>query len=66
MKILNYALTRKFRAGDAVAAVAQPVARAIDQATARFPAGLQTNLVNCGGCKKRHDALNRLTDRPGT
>lgn len=39
--------------GDAVAAVAQPVARILDGA-------LGTDLVNCGGCKSRRAALNRL------
>lgn len=65
MKILNYALTRKFRAGDAVAAVAQPVAKAIDAASSLLPAAFQTRITGCGGCKKRQDALNKLTDPTG-
>jgi hypothetical protein len=42
--------------GDAVAAVAQPIARAIDRA-------LGTNLQNCGVCKQRQEALNKLVPR---
>jgi len=41
------------RLGDAVAAFAQPVARAIDAVAG-------THLVNCRGCQKRKDALNRI------
>jgi hypothetical protein len=39
--------------GDLVAAVAQPIARAIDAAAG-------TNISNCGGCKKRRELLNRI------
>jgi hypothetical protein len=39
--------------GDLVAAVAQPIARAIDAAAG-------TKLAECGGCKKRRAALNRI------
>ncbi len=39
--------------GDLVAAVAQPIARAIDAAAG-------TKLAECGGCKKRREALNRI------
>lgn len=39
--------------GDAVAAMAQPIARVLDGA-------LGTNIQNCGGCKARREALNRL------
>lgn len=38
--------------GDAVALVAEPIARASDKM-------LGTQLVGCGGCKKRREALNR-------
>jgi len=38
--------------GDAVALVAQPIARAID-------AALGTNVQGCGGCKARQAALNQ-------
>ena len=39
--------------GDLVAAVAQPIARAIDAAAG-------TKLAECGGCKRRREALNRI------
>jgi hypothetical protein len=46
--------SRGFRgAGDMVAAVAKPIARAVD-------AVLGTDLVNCGGCKQRQEKLNEL------
>ena len=38
--------------GDAVALVAQPIARVIDRA-------FGTNVQGCGGCKARQDALNQ-------
>lgn len=43
----------RIRLGDAVAMVAQPIAKAID-------AVAHTNLQNCGGCKKRREMLNRI------
>ena len=46
---------RTFGLGDAVAAIAQPIARAIDSAT-----GHRTNVAGCGGCKQRQAALNAL------
>lgn len=39
-------------AGDVVAAVAQPIARAIDRVAG-------TNISGCGGCKKRQESLNK-------
>jgi lauroyl/myristoyl acyltransferase len=39
--------------GDMVAAVAQPIAKAID-------AVAKTNLQNCGGCKARREKLNQI------
>lgn len=39
--------------GDKVEKVAKPIAKAID-----YIAG--TNIQNCGGCKKRKEALNKL------
>jgi len=39
--------------GDAVAMVAQPIARAIDRVAG-------TNIQGCGGCKQRQEMLNRL------
>lgn len=39
--------------GDAVAAVAQPIAKAIDAVAG-------TNVQGCGACKKRQEALNKL------
>ena len=38
--------------GDVVEKVAQPIAKAIDKV-------LRTDIQNCGGCKKRRDALNK-------
>jgi hypothetical protein len=42
--------------GDAVAAIAQPIARGLD-------AVLGTKIQECGGCKRRREALNRLVPR---
>ena len=39
--------------GDVVAFVAQPIARAIDSMA-------HTQVAQCGGCKKRQEALNNL------
>jgi hypothetical protein len=39
--------------GDMVAAIAQPIARAIDRVAG-------TKIRNCGGCKKRREALNKM------
>lgn len=39
--------------GDAVAMVAQPIARAIDRVAG-------TNIQGCGGCKQRQEMLNRI------
>lgn len=41
--------------GDAVAAVAQPIARAVDALT-----GGGTHLATCGGCKARQARWNRF------
>lgn len=38
--------------GDAVARLAEPIARELDRR-------LGTHIVGCGGCKKRREALNR-------
>ena len=45
--------SRSFGLGDAVAMVAQPIAKAIDAVAG-------TNIQECGGCKARREALNRL------
>ena len=42
--------------GDLVASVTQPIARAIDAVAG-------TNIQNCGGCKQRQEALNKLVPR---
>lgn len=42
--------------GDRVAAVAQPIARALD----KF---LGTDIQHCGSCEKRRQMLNKLTAR---
>lgn len=39
--------------GDAVAVVAQPIARTIDRVVG-------THIEGCGGCKKRQEKLNKL------
>lgn len=44
---------KPFGLGDAVASVAQPVARAIDSI-------IGTKIAGCGGCKKRREALNNI------
>lgn len=49
--------TRARGLGDLVAAVAQPIAKAID-------AMAGTDIKNCGGCAKRRDVLNRLLPLP--
>jgi hypothetical protein len=41
-----------------VAAVAQPIARAIDRTAAAV--GASTNVAGCGGCKQRRATLNAL------
>ena len=43
----------KIGLGDAVAIIAQPIAKAIDSVAG-------TNIQGCGGCKKRQEALNKL------
>lgn len=48
-----YGKCKTFGLGDAVAAVAQPIARVIDAVAG-------TNLKQCGGCAARRAALNRL------
>lgn len=54
----NYDQCEQFGLGDAVASVAQPIARGLDRV-------LGTNLANCGGCKSRQAALNRLLPNLG-
>lgn len=49
---------RSVRMGDAVAAVAAPVARVIDAVSAM--AGRPTRLATCGGCAARRRMLNAL------
>lgn len=44
---------KKFGLGDAVALIAQPIAKTIDSVVG-------TNIQNCGGCKKRQEALNNI------
>jgi len=44
---------RNFGLGDAVALVAQPIARAIDSVAG-------TNIQGCSGCQQRKEALNKL------
>lgn len=44
---------RGFGLGDAVAAIAQPIAGVLDRV-------LGTNIKRCGACTKRREALNRI------
>jgi hypothetical protein len=53
-RIVFFPAGRKVGLGDAVAVVAQPIARVIDAAT-----GHRTNVVGCGGCKQRQETLNQ-------
>lgn len=54
-----YELLKKYRGlGDAVATVAKPIARLIDDA-------LGTDLQNCGGCAERQDFLNKAVPFDG-
>lgn len=45
----------KMKLGDAIATVAQPIARGIDRVAG-------TDIQNCSGCKGRQATLNRLSD----
>ena len=40
-------------AGDLIAKIAQPIAKAIDRVA-------RTKIANCGGCKRRQEKLNKL------
>lgn len=51
-----YGRCRNFGLGDAVAVVAQPIARVIDAVAG-------TNLKECGGCAKRRAALNAMVPK---
>lgn len=44
---------RRIGLGDAVHAVAHPIAKAVDKVAG-------TNLANCKACEKRRQALNRI------
>jgi hypothetical protein len=56
-KVIKYGkMYRPLMAGDAVALVAQPIARAFDAGARRF--GLRTNVSGCAGCKRRREKLN--------
>ena len=47
----KYGLTPMRGVGDAVARVAQPIAKVIDKIA-------KTNIADCGGCQKRRELLN--------
>lgn len=49
----KYGRCTQFGLGDAVATIAQPIARVLDR-------HLGTRIENCSGCKQRRAALNRL------
>lgn len=51
----QYGNCKTFGLGDAVAVIAQPIARAIDAAT-----GGRTNVAGCAGCEQRQAALNKI------
>jgi hypothetical protein len=54
MKPIRRVSAKKYRGlGDVVAAVAQPIARAIDRVAG-------TDIKHCAGCAGRRDSLNRL------
>ena len=44
---------KQFGLGDAVAKIAQPIAKTIDSIAG-------TDIQNCGGCKKRQEKLNNI------
>lgn len=58
----RFSLVNKRRAnfglGDAVAAIANPIARAMD-------ATLGTKIEGCGGCARRREALNQILPNLG-
>ena len=49
-------IRKKIKLGRAVEKVAQPIAGAIDKVAG-------TNIKECGGCKKRKEWLNGLTEQ---
>jgi hypothetical protein len=49
----QYGRCTTYGLGDLVAAVAQPIARGIDAVAG-------TRVAECGGCKKRREALNQI------
>lgn len=51
-----YGQCKSFGLGDAVALVAQPIAKAIDAVAG-------TNIKQCQGCAKRREALNALVPK---
>jgi hypothetical protein len=54
MKPIRRVSAKKYRGiGDMVAAVAQPIARAIDRVAG-------TDIKHCAGCAKRRATLNRI------
>ena len=53
MKIKPKGNVRKTGLGDAIEKIAQPIASVLD-------ATLGTDIKNCGGCKKRKEALNKM------
>ena len=57
-KIVKYGLMyrKQLLAGDAMALVAQPIARVFDAGARRV--GLRTNVSGCSGCKKRREKMN--------
>ena len=56
-KVLKFGkMYRPLLAGDAIALVAQPIARVFDAGARRV--GLRTNVSGCSGCKKRREKLN--------
>ena len=58
MKVLKFGkmYRQQLLAGDAIALVAQSIARVFDAGARRV--GLRTNVSGCSGCKKRREKLN--------
>ena len=58
MKVLKFGkmYRQQLLAGDAIALVAQPIARVFDAGARRV--GLRTNVSGCSGCKKRRERWN--------
>jgi hypothetical protein len=52
-KVVFHTSSKNIGLGDAVEAIAKPIARTIDALTG-------SKIQECGGCQKRKDSLNRV------